>query len=279
MTEFFKQGVYPYLCRWWHTQTDAAAYGVLAACIAAACLAGYLLGSINSAVILSRLVWHDDIRRHGSGNAGTTNMLRTYGKGAALLTLLGDILKTVLAVFLAFCLTGSGRVACGFSWGVSSVGAYGAALFCVVGHIFPLYAHFRGGKGVLCAATAVAVLSPAVFPLVLIVFLATVAFTRYVSLGSVVSACAYPLFLTGFMRMIGLPIPFNIPLAAILIAVLIVYMHRTNIARLRAGEENKLSFRRKRREPENAGADGGAHAVGPTQGGDGEPDVREEEPK
>ena len=109
--------------------------GLLGAILAFAVLIPYLLGSINSAVVISRLLYHDDVRNHGSGNAGTTNMLRTYGKVAALLTLLGDVLKTVLAVCIgSFTLS-------------AAIGGWIAAFFCMIGHIFPLYYRFRGGKG------------------------------------------------------------------------------------------------------------------------------------
>ena len=120
----------------------------------------YLLGSINSSIIISKVLYRDDIRKHGSGNAGMTNMLRTYGKGAAGLTLLGDMMKTALAVLLAGILFGFNYV------GGVSVGdgyCYVAGLFAVLGHIFPVYYGFKGGKGVLVTSTMALILTPIPF--------------------------------------------------------------------------------------------------------------------
>ena len=96
---------------------------------------GYLLGSLSSAVIVSRALFSDDVRSHGSGNAGMTNMFRTYGKKAGVLTLCGDVLKTVVATLL------------GYLW-LGYIGAYLSGLFCMLGHMFPVFYKFRGGKGV-----------------------------------------------------------------------------------------------------------------------------------
>ena len=109
-------------------------------------LIGYLLGSVNSAVIISRVFYRDDIRTHGSGNGGTTNVMRTYGKAAAIGTFAGDIAKTALSVLIGALLMGED-------------GAYMAGLGAIIGHIFPLYFHFRGGKGVACAAALVAAIA------------------------------------------------------------------------------------------------------------------------
>ncbi len=194
-------------------------------------LVPYLLGSINSAVILSRLLYRDDIRNHGSGNAGTTNMLRTYGKAAALLTLLGDIAKTVLSVLCGSLLMGE------------LLGGWVAALFCILGHIFPIYYHFRGGKGVLCAATAIAILSPIAFLCVFATFLLLVAMTKYVSLGSIMGALMFPLFLNIDINLTGKGGINGI--ISVMIALLVVWCHRENIKRIQNRTESKLSFRKK----------------------------------
>ena len=194
----------------------------------------YLLGSINSAVFLSRVLYHDDVRKHGSGNAGTTNMLRTYGKAAALFTLLGDILKTVLAVTCGSLLMGA------------SLGGWVAALFCMLGHIFPIYSRFKGGKGVLCAATAVAMLSPYAFLCVLLTFIILVSMTKYVSLGSIVGGLMLPLFINMFNNITktgGIN-----GLISVMIALLILWCHRENIKRIQNRTESKLSFRKKDKE-------------------------------
>ena len=148
-----------------------------------AMIAAYLLGSINSAIILSKVFYGDDIRRHGSGNAGTTNMLRTYGGKAAILTLVFDMLKTVIAIFIAGILFGFQYLA---AISVSQE-LYVAGLFAVLGHIFPIYYRGKGGKGVLCAATMGLMLSPIAFAILILLFVAIVWITKYVSLGSVVS--------------------------------------------------------------------------------------------
>ena len=112
---------------------------------------GYLLGSISSAVIVSRALYSDDIRRHGSGNAGMTNMFRTWGKKAGILTLVGDVVKTAVAVVL------------GYLW-LGYMGAYLAGLFCMLGHMFPVFYKFRGGKGVLVAAVTIMLTEPMRIP-------------------------------------------------------------------------------------------------------------------
>lgn len=203
----------------------------------------YLLGSINSAIVVSKLFFNEDVRTHGSGNAGTTNVMRTYGKKAALFTLLGDILKTVIAVLIGGLFMGLYYGKYAFSVGL---GGYIAGFFCIVGHIWPIYYRFRGGKGVLCLATVVGMLSPIVLLPLLLIFILLVAFARYISLGSVISALIYPLFLNRIALFFGHPINGLCLLLGILEALLIVFCHRSNIKRIMAGEENKFSFKSKR---------------------------------
>ena len=205
----------------------------------------YLLGSVNSAVLISHVFYRDDIRNHGSGNAGLTNTLRTYGKKAALFVLLGDILKTVLAVFIGGLFVGM-RYMGGFSldWG-GFLGAVG----CILGHVYPIYYKFKGGKGVLCTATAILILSPMVFAVLFLVFVIMVGYTKYVSLGSIMSALLYPVFYNILFKVWFSAKPVATPPCAILFAVFIaffiVYLHRTNIQRLMKGEENRLSFKKR----------------------------------
>ena len=210
----------------------------------------YLLGSLNTSIIASRLVFGDDVRRHGSGNAGLTNMLRTYGVKGAVLTLVGDILKTALSVVVGGLLLGlqyQGPFAVGF-------GGYLGVFFCMLGHTFPVYYRFKGGKGVLCAAVGLGILTPVVMGVCLLVFAIIVAFTRYVSLGSIVSAAMYPLFLNVLFKVFYTSTPpAHVMLISFAAAVMIIWMHRTNIVRLWHGEENKFSFRSKK---EKAAEDG-----------------------
>ena len=134
-----------------------------------AIVSAYLLGSLNSAIIISRVLYKDDIRRYGSGNAGLTNMLRTYGLKAAGLTLLGDVMKNVIAIFIAAILFGFNYVG-----GISAHDGfcYVAGLFAILGHIFPVYYKFKGGKGVLSVATVAAILTPIPFAILLLICIA-----------------------------------------------------------------------------------------------------------
>ncbi len=214
--------------------------------VAIVAVVGYLLGSINSAVLVSRVLYREDIRTKGSGNAGLTNMFRIYGKKAAVLTLLGDILKTVLAVVIA-------GLFCGFRYRAAlsfSPMCWIAALACVIGHIKPIFHHFRGGKGVLCCATAILVLAPPAFLVLFASFALIVWLTRYISLGSITAAAFLPLTLQGYMQAFiftGDEEAFfdgGIVLFGALFALLVIVCHRKNIGRLWRHEENKFSFHR-----------------------------------
>ena len=189
---------------------------------------GYFIGSLNSGIIISKIKYKDDIRLYGSKNAGMTNMLRVYGKGAALATLLGDVGKAVVCALI-------GRLLLGDS------GAYCAGLFCILGHVFPIYYKFKGGKGVLTFAVLVLMLNPLVFLILFTIFVLIVSFTKFISLGSVICALLYPIVLSRFSE----PNAFVI-IPSVLIALLIVWLHRANISRLLAGEESKFSLSRKK---------------------------------
>lgn len=204
--------------------------------------AAYLLGSLNSAIIVSRVMYGDDIRKHGSGNAGLTNTLRTYGKNAALLTLFGDIMKTVIAIVI-------GGVFFGFRYSAAistSEMCYVAGLFAVLGHIFPVYYKFKGGKGVLATSTMALVLSPFILLLLFVLFAAIVAMSKYVSLGSVSGAFLYPVLVHSYFRLIfGMPPRGLISLSSVILAVLIIWCHRENLKRIGERTERKLSFKKK----------------------------------
>ena len=225
---------------------------VLAAILASAFIA-YLLGSLNFAVIISKMFFRDDIRKHGSGNAGMTNMLRTYGKLPAVMTLLGDLFKAVFAVFFAMIVAGE-------------IAAYIAMVACILGHAFPLYYKFKGGKGVATAAAAILCLDPLVFLILLVIFVVMVAITKYISVGSLTVAVFYPLLHNAFYHeeffmlhtmlpeypyvyelfLFGVSIRGLITIPVFVTAGLIVYFHRSNIMRLIAGTENRLSFGKKK---------------------------------
>ncbi len=229
-------------------------------------LAGYLLGSLNSAVVVSRLIFRDDVRRHGSGNAGQTNMFRVYGKRGAIPTLVGDMLKTVLSVVIGGILMGFGYVG-GFSLGGGPegignplfFGTYLAAIACVMGHIYPIYYGFKGGKGVLCAFTATLVLCPVLALILLAIFIVIVAATKYISLGSITAAALFPIFLDPVYGMFvhsvvvsdtgkvegATSAPLYVLVYAFFVALTIVLCHRANIKRLWNHEESKFSFHKK----------------------------------
>ncbi|MBR2387879.1 MAG: glycerol-3-phosphate 1-O-acyltransferase PlsY [Clostridia bacterium] len=191
----------------------------------------YLLGSINFAIIISGRRFHDDVREHGSGNAGMTNMLRTYGKRAAGLTLLGDALKAVLAAIVGYYMMGM-------------YGAYIAGFFCVLGHTFPIFHKFKGGKGVVTTAASMLMCNPIVFLIILALFVTIVAIWRFISLGSIMCALLYPFILSGVdMVLLGHPSGLYI-IFALLTSVLVIVKHKDNIKRLLEGKENKLSFKK-----------------------------------
>ena len=215
-------------------------------------IAAYLLGSINTAIVVSKTLYRDDIRTHGSGNAGLTNMLRTYGKGAAGLTLLGDLLKTAVAILIAgifwgFGYVGGVRVGGGF-YGHEMGFCYIAGLFAVIGHVFPIYYKFKGGKGVLATATMALILSPLPFLILLLTFIAIVAISKYVSLGSVIGAIFYPVALFAYFKIFfaeNTTMPLLMAFASIMLAILIVWCHRENLERISNQTERKLSFKKK----------------------------------
>ena len=225
-----------------HLMPDGISGFALFGSMFAVLLISYLLGSINSAILFSKLVYKDDIRNHGSGNGGMTNMLRTFGGKAALLTLAGDLLKTALSIFLA-----------GFVFGFHYVSAisicdicYVAGLFAVLGHIFPIYYRFKGGKGVLVTSTMALILTPVPFLILFVLFAAIVAMSKYVSLGSVSVAVLYPVLLHGtFAFVFEMPMPGLVALSTIILACLIVWCHRENLKRIGERTERKLSFKKK----------------------------------
>ena len=208
--------------------------------LAAAAVIGYLLGSINTAVILSKFVYKKDIRLQGSGNAGMTNMQRIYGKKAALFTFLGDFCKGIAAVLLGKLLLGA--------LGCNSVhGACIAGAFAIIGHNWPAYFGFKGGKGVLTTFSVMIVIAPIPTLIAFGIFLLAVLLTRYVSLGSILAAAALPVivyFLGGhLLSQGGFGAVFYLSL---FVAVMIIARHHANIARLIKGNESKLNLHHKK---------------------------------
>lgn len=189
-------------------------------------LLAYLLGSISFAVLLVRATTGRDIRAEGSGNAGATNVLRSHGKKLALLVALLDVAKGVAPVLLMRLVTSDPR------WSAA------AGFAAILGHVFPVFYGFRGGKGVATAVGAFLALSPVALLVCLAIFLAIVAATRYVSLGSVVALALLPPIAGLFFHA-----PRSVVTAAGLTALLILLTHLPNLKRLARGEERKLGRR------------------------------------
>lgn len=210
----------------------------------------YLLGSCNSSIIVVRLLKHEDIREHGSKNAGLTNTLRCYGKGPAALTLIGDLAKGIVAVLLSQLVC---RLILGSDFSekyfidAQAIG-YIAGFFAILGHIFPIYYGFKGGKGVLVASSVLIVIDPLTFAIVIPFFILVVIITKYVSVGSISAAVAYPIItfcVNYFARGDALDKALLYTAFTVCTGILLIYMHRANIQRLKAGTENKFSIKKK----------------------------------
>ena len=217
-----------------------------------AAVAAYFCGCFNGAIFTSRLFFHDDVRTHGSGNAGLTNFYRTYGARYALLVIACDMLKAAAAVWIAAWL--GARFDPRMMPDVPLTAAeraeyvlhfkYWAGLFCVLGHMFPCTAKFKGGKGILCSATLTLLLDWRIAAVCWGLFALLWLTTRYVSLGSVAVAVAFP---------IATQLVFHDLFAtviALLMAALVLWAHRENIRRLLNGTENKFRFHVNAPKPE-----------------------------
>ena len=200
---------------------------LLAAGILLCVVAAYLLGSINTGIILSKIFFRDDIRMHGSGNAGATNMLRTYGKKFAIATLVGDMIKAAIAVGIGYLI---------YQWDGAAI----AGFFCVFGHMFPIYYRFKGGKGVACSVMVIALMDPITFAILFVCYMSIIFMTRYVSLASIMCILLYPMILHAFRPDQGIMF-----LCALLMAIFDVFIPRENNMRLYHGNESKLSFKKK----------------------------------
>lgn len=201
----------------------------MAVSIALVCIAGYLLGNLNGAILLSRFVEKDDVRRHGSGNAGFTNFFRSYGKATSLLVILIDGLKTAAACVLGGLLLGK--------WGLRTEGMLLGGLTATLGHDFPALLGFHGGKGIVCGFTAALVTDWRIGLILLAIFAIVYLLTKYVSLASCLCAVGFGLFFVLFYP--GRPFVWALALAMALLALV---LHRENIGRLLKGQERKTDF-------------------------------------
>jgi glycerol-3-phosphate acyltransferase PlsY len=189
-------------------------------------LAAYLIGGIPFGYLIVKLKTGRDVRSSGSGNIGATNVLRTTGRAAGVLTLVLDIFKGILAVWLMAHFTADDPL-----W--TSL----AALAVMTGHAFPVFLKFKGGKAVASFIGAFLYLTPAPLLAVVVLFVIVVAATRYISLGSIIAAGTFPL---GVWLILHPPAP--VWIAALIAGAFIVYRHRANIDRIRAGTESVFSF-------------------------------------
>ena len=214
----------------------------LAVLLAAVC--GYLLGSINWAIIITRTIFRKDIRTEGSGNAGATNVLRNHGRGPAILTTIGDIAKSMVAVVIGGWLLAHLQLDAPSGsnlWiqeNLSLVGGYVGGFFCLLGHDFPVFYGFRGGKGVLTTLGMFLLLDWRVALACLGIFIVIVAISRMVSLGSMLAIACGPILLY-FIADTPEKAVFC-AVSAGLVWLLIVWQHRANIGRIVTGTENKL---------------------------------------
>lgn len=230
---------------------------ILTLSIIALVTAAYFLGGLNFSILLSKKLYGVDIRAYGSGNAGSTNMLRTFGNKAGVITLAGDMSKTLVSCLFGYVVLGR-------------LGAFVGGLFCMIGHMFPLLYKFKGGKGVACAAIVILATDignphyfyiPIVFFIMFAIFAIILFGTKFMSLASVMSVLLYPLIMNAFDIPIKNAILENDPptllgsiyivdagiclLIALLMAVLVIFMHRANIKRIINKEEAKFSFHKK----------------------------------
>ena len=195
----------------------------------------YFLGCFNGAVIVSKYILHNDIRKHGSGNAGLTNFHRVFGGGLTFVVILCDVLKAVIAVWVGILLSGVMAPDLAGEFTVTYA-KYWAALWCLLGHMFPCMFQFKGGKGILSGGTIAIMMDWRIALVVWGGFLVLAILTKWVSLGSIWAGASFP-FATWFVYRQWLLL-----VLAILIGGLIVWKHRGNLQRILSGTESKFSL-------------------------------------
>ena len=206
---------------------------IIAVCAVISAASAYFLGCFNGAVIVSKYILRDDIRTHGSGNAGLTNFYRTFGGPLTFGVILCDVLKAILAILLAVWVFGGSKSE------FAVFAKYWAGLWCLLGHMFPCMFHFKGGKGILSGGTIAIMIDWRIALVVWGGFLVLAVVTKYVSLGSCWAGASFP-FATWFVYHDTVLL-----VLAVVIGGLILYMHRGNIHRLLTGTENKFSLHKK----------------------------------
>ena len=212
----------------------------------------YFLGCFNGAVVVSRYILRDDVRNHGSGNAGLTNFYRTFGGPLTLVVILSDAVKAVVAVLFAMWIAGS------ISPELITLSKYWAGLFCLLGHMFPVTFQFRGGKGILSGGTIALMMDWRVALVVWGGFLILAIATRYVSLGSCWAGLSFP-FVTWFVYQDEL-----IAVLAVIIGGLILWKHRGNMVRIVQGTESKFALHKKKEAEAESEAPAPSEEIGET---------------
>lgn len=199
----------------------------------------YLLGSISFSVIISKKMAGFDVREKGSGNAGSTNVLRTVGKKAAVLTLICDCLKGVLAILIAYI---AGNIVKDID---KSLLVQLAGIFVVIGHTFPVFFKFKGGKGVATSLGVLLMVNWQIGLICLVFALVLMALTRMVSMGSVGAAVLFPVLVLFIHTNYTIPEGSSYFVYSIILALIVAFNHRSNIQRILNGTENKISFKKK----------------------------------
>lgn len=192
-------------------------------------VAGYLLGNISVGILIARLYGIGDIRKVGSGNAGTTNVLRNLGWAPSVLTLAGDCLKGLIAALIG-------------KWIAGDVGLLIGGTFAVIGHDYPVFFKFKGGKGIATNLGMIIAVNPWIALILLVAVLAVVAVTRYMSVGSIMACFLYPALTAIMMR--GNAHYTAYLLFAIFAGALALFCHRSNVVRLVKKQENRLDFKK-----------------------------------
>ena len=201
----------------------------------------YLLGSISFSIIISKKMAGFDVREKGSGNAGTTNVLRSVGKKAALLTLIGDILKGVVAILVAII---AGKIVDNLD---NALLVQIAGVCVILGHTFPVFFKFKGGKGIATSLGVLLMTNWQIGLICLVYALILIALTRMVSVGSLVAAILFPVLVLFINQNYIVPTGsdnWSYLIYSIIIAALIIFNHRENIKRINEGTENKISFKK-----------------------------------
>ncbi len=201
----------------------------------------YLIGSINFSIILSKRMAGFDIREKGSGNAGTTNMLRSVGKKAAVITLICDILKGVVSILIAVL---AGKIIKNLD---NALLVQLAGIFVIIGHTFPVFFKFKGGKGIATALGVLLMINWQIGLICLIFALVLMALTKMVSVGSIAAAILFPILVAFIDQNYIVPTSnsnWSYLVFSIIVALLVIFNHRANVQRILNGTENRLSFKK-----------------------------------